>query len=52
MELPWWLNSKEAACNSVLIPELGRSSEEEMANHSNILAMDREACWAIQSMGL
>ena len=37
---PQWLNGKESACNAgdtSLILGLGRSSEEDMATHSNIL---------------
>ena len=39
--LPWWLRSKESACNAGyldLIPGLGRSPGEGMATHSSIFA--------------
>ena len=39
--LPWWLSSKESTCNAgdmCSIPGSGRSLQEEMAPHSNILA--------------
>ena len=42
--LPWWLSSKESACNAGaagdtgLIPGLERSLQEGMAVHSNMLA--------------
>ena len=44
MGLPWWLNSRESACNagdsvqSLGLPKPGRSLEKEMAPHSCILA--------------
>ena len=58
--LPWWLSSKESACNAGnagdmgLIPGLGRSIEEAMATHSSILAWEipwTEELSRLQSMG-
>ena len=49
--LPWWLHGKESACNSGKAgdqgstPGSGRSSGEDMATHSSILA------WRIQARG-
>ena len=51
--LPWWLSSKESACNAGnvgLIPGLGRSPGEGSGNPLQYSClgnpMDREACWA------
>ena len=49
--LPWWLSSKESACNagaagvSGLIPGSGTSPGEGMATHSSVLA------WGIPGTG-
>ena len=56
--LPWWLSGKESYCNAGyinLIPGLGRSSGERMADHSSIPAWEipwTEEPGGLQSMGL
>ena len=39
--LPWWLSSKESACNTALIPGWGRSPEEQNGNPLLENPMDR-----------
>ena len=60
MRLPRWLSGKASACNARdtgdvgLIPELGRTLEEEMATHSSILTWripQTEESRRLQSMG-
>ena len=51
--LPWWLRDKESACNvgdACSIPGSGRSPENKMAAHSNILAW--RIPWAEEPGGL